>query len=307
VDFGKDALNRAQSTADRLTADLKSETTALQVAIDKYTAAATRHFSMLADIDRLRIHIKDNIIYYMQAIWSYEPADQRYFRIYNYDVPTFGYNTTVNLAEASGLAMVDTQRTNIGVTFPAPRLLPATRRLHQIADIDNLLGFKGNYMIFPLVDFDYLTWFQMQNYLHLDDVSGITASDPDPDSDLTVDELKAMMADILAKDPASFAANQAAFEEIMLRLLSTQDPELVIVPSTSLFIEALPGTHPLLEDFKLIHLAIDVKRAQADARKAELENLRLGARISNGQLGDPDIDKVIVVGTGQNVTVDAGQ
>jgi HEPN domain-containing protein len=74
---------------------------------------------------------------------------------------------------------------------------------------------------------------------------------------------------------------------------------MVIVPSNSLYIEALPGTHPLLEDFKLIHRAIDVKKAQADLRHAELENLRLASRLANAEYGDPDIDKVIVVGIGK--------
>jgi hypothetical protein len=40
---------------------------------------------------------------------------------------------------------------------------------------------------------------------------------------------------------------------------------------------------------------------------AEIENLRLAARLENVELGDPDIDKVVVVGRGQNVTIDAGQ
>ncbi len=104
-----------------------------------------------------------------------------------------------------------------------------------------------------------------------------------------------------------FAADRELFQEIVLRLISNQSPEMVIVPSNSLYIEALPGTHPLLEDFKLIHRAIDIKKAQAEARHAELENLRLAARLANGEFGDPDIDKVVVVGTGHHVTVDAGQ
>ena len=74
---------------------MRTELTALQAAIDKYTAAATRHYAMLAEIDRLRLHVKDNIIHYMQAIWTHEPADQRYFRLYNLDVPVFEHNTTV--------------------------------------------------------------------------------------------------------------------------------------------------------------------------------------------------------------------
>jgi hypothetical protein len=137
--------------------------------------------------------------------------------------------------------------------------------LHQVADLENLIGFKGNYMIFPL-----------KNYLHTDDLTGVTVQDPDPLANLTVDQLKTAIETIYAQDPRSFAAVQSIFQEVMLRLLSTQDPEMVIVPSNSLYIEALPRTHPLLEDFKLIH--------------------------SSGS-----VDKVIVVGSGQNVTVDAGQ
>jgi hypothetical protein len=124
---------------------------------------------------------------------------------------------------------------------------------------------------------------------------------------MTLDQLKAAMAAIHAQDPASFVANEPAFEQIMMQLLSDATQKMVIVPSKSLYIEALPGTHPLLEDFKLMHRAIDVKKAQAELRKAEIENLRLAARLENVELGDPDIDKVVVVGRGQNVTIDAGQ
>jgi hypothetical protein len=81
------------------------------------------------------------------------------------------------------------------------------------------------------------------------------------------------------------------------RLLSDDKPEMVIVPSNSLYIEALPGTHPLLEDFKLIHRAIDVKKAQADLRHAELENLRLAARLETGNFADPNIEKKILIET----------
>ena len=41
----------------------------------------------MAEIDRLRVHVKENILYYMQAIWRQEPPDQRFFRLYNIDVP----------------------------------------------------------------------------------------------------------------------------------------------------------------------------------------------------------------------------
>ena len=324
VDFAKDALNRAQTKVNQLMSDLKAETTALQVAIDKYTKAATEHFSMLADIERLRVHVKDNIIYYMQAIWTYEPADQRYFRLCNVEVPAFDHNTTVSFGATKGLAQIDKSSVSIEVDFPTPGVLvlASPLKLHQVADLENMIGFKGNYMIFPMVNFDYMTWFMMHNYIHIDGINGVTARDPDPLAGLSLDQMKAAMATVYAADPQSFDAKvtitlvdgtietvskQDIFQEIMLRLLSTQSPEMVIVPSNSLYIEALPGTHPLLEDFKLIHRAIDVKKAQAEARHAELENLRLAGRLAASEYGDPDIDKVVVVGSGQNVTVDAGQ
>ncbi len=315
VDYAKDALQRAQAKVAELKSQLKAEMTALQVAIDKYTRAATEHFSKLADIDRLRIHIKDNIIYYMQAIWTYEPADQRYFRLYNVDVPVFTHNTTVTVSPAGGLALLDTSHDTFRVRLATPTIgqnpdgTTKRMKLHQIADIDNLIGFKGNYMIFPMVNFNYMQWFMMQDYLTVNG-DGVWAVDPDPLAGLTIDKLKTTMQNFYndnKKTPDKFAAVEPTFRELLTRLLSDNGPEIVIVPSKSLYIEALPGTHPLLEDFKLIHRAIDVKKVQAEARHAELENLRLAARLSKGELGDPDIDKVVVVGSGQNVTVDAGQ
>jgi len=310
VEFARDTLNRAQAKVNQLVSDLKTETTALQVAIDKYTAAATKHFGMLAEIDRLRIHVKDNIIHYMQAIWTYEPSDQRYFRLYDLDVPMFEHNTTLPVnSDPRPVPGLDQKNPSYRIPFPPPQLSSEPSKLHQIADLDSLLGFKGNYMIFPLVNFhNYMAWYLVHPYISFDN-GGVTVADPDPDAGLTVPQLQALMSSIYAnqKNRAWFSENEAAFEETMFRLLSKQNPEMVIVPSNSLYIEALPGTHPLLEDFKLMHRAIDVKKAQAELRKAELENLRLAARLANGELADPDIDKVVVVGRDQHVTVDVGQ
>ena len=308
IDMAKDALQRAQTKSDDFKSQLRTELTALQVAIDKYTAAATKHFSMLADIDRLRLHIKDNIIYYMQGIWTYEPPDQRYFRLYNLDVPVFTQEGNVQLTPKQGIGAIDPLRNAYTISMPPPIVSTNTMKLHQVAEIETLLGFKGNYMIFPLVNFDnYMAWYLMQDYIHFDDSAGVIAADPDPTAGMTLDQLKAAMAAVYAQNPASFAANEPAFQQIMLQLLSDATQKMVIVPSKSLYIEALPGTRPLLEDFKLIHRAIDIKKAQAEVRRAELENLRLAARLENVELGDPDIDKVVVVGHGENVTIDAGQ
>jgi hypothetical protein len=83
-----------------------------------------------------------------------------------------------------------------------------------------------------------------------------------------------------------------------------KDKEMVIVPTTSLCIEALPGKHPILEDFKLIHRVVDVKKAQSEVRHAELENVRLAARAVKGEYEDPDIEKKILIeGDAKNINV----
>jgi hypothetical protein len=318
IDFANEALQRAQAKVNDLNSQLRTELTALQAAVDKYTAGATRHYAMEAQIDRLRLHVKDNIIYYMQAIWSHEPADQRYFRLYNIDVPVFEGDGTVTAESVS--AQSDTARSTkaflsaaykrdktVTANMPKPALSYDTKKLHQVADIDSLIGFKGNYMMFPLTDFDnYMAWYLIHNYVEFDPTAGLMVSDPDPDSDATPAALEEAMKLIHAQDPASFAANETQFEEAMLRLLSDQAEQMVIVPSDQLYIEALPGTHPILEDFKLIHRALDVKKVQAEVRHAELENLRLAARLASGEYGDPDVEKKIVIeGNTEKVAIQA--
>ena len=306
IELATEMFNRAQTKVNELRSDMRTELTALQAATDRFTAAATRHFAMLAEIDRLRLHVKDNIIHYMQAIWTYEPSDQRYFRLYNIDVPVFHHNTKVTATSQDSsksqynpsdlLAQLSPDDNFYEVAFEKPSLSDSPKKLHQVADIDNLIGFKGNYMIFPIIDFDnYMLWYLMHNYIAFDPAAGVIVDDPDPYADLTVPKLEAAMRHIHSKDAASFANHEREFQAIMLRLLSSEAPQLVVVPSDSLFIEALPGTHPLLEDFKLIHRALDVKKVQAEVRHAELENLRLAARLAFGELGDPDVERKIVV------------
>jgi hypothetical protein len=97
---------------------------------------------------------------------------------------------------------------------------------------------------------------------------------------------------------------EGAFKDFYAQLL--QDPlrpnELINVPTDSLFIEALPGEHPLLGDFQALHRAVDVKKVQVDVRELELENIRYAARVLSGERGDPDVDKRVII-EGPGVTV----
>ncbi len=173
-------------------------------------------------------------------------------------------------ARAAAVA-ADLKNVSLAAKLSKPALSDDTKKLHQVADIDTLIGFKGNYMIFPLVDFDnYMAWYLIHNYVELTSAGGCPIPMAMPAQ--RPKTIENSMELIHAQDPASFAQNEAQFEEIMLRLLSDQAEQMVIVPSNQLYIEALPGTHPILEDFKLMHRALDVKKVQAEVRHAELEN-----------------------------------
>ena len=50
-------------------------------------------------VKRLLVHLRNNILYYMQAIWTLEPPDQRFMRLQNVAVPVLelasrGYRIT---------------------------------------------------------------------------------------------------------------------------------------------------------------------------------------------------------------------
>jgi hypothetical protein len=81
------------------------------------------------------------------------------------------------------------------------------------------------------------------------------------------------------------------------------DGDEIVVPTNSLFIEALPGVHPILEDFKLFHRVVDVKKVQAEVRAAEFENLRAADRLLHGEREDPTTEKKVVIEGGTSVVV----
>src|SRR4029453_3222498 len=82
----------------------------------------------------------------------------------------------------------------------------------------------------------------------------------------------------------------------------------IVVPTDSLFIEALPGTYPLLEGFKLEHREMEVEKVREETRKLKLESLRYAARILDNTLSDPDIERQITIsGETNGVVVPADQ
>jgi hypothetical protein len=312
IDLTRDAFDRISNAEIEARSRLESVVSAHQLAVDQYTQALQDHVNRQTEISRLRVHVKENILYYVQAIWDYEPPDQRFFRLYNIDVvdfqpvdSTWPAITLDPSKTGSDGGIGNTYGISIDVAASAPVILADSKKLHEVADLDNLLGYKGNYMIFPLKQSNYLTSYMMQDYI---DVyrDRVVLRDPDETANLTTDELVEHMKEVYERDKGEFNDRLPAFRELLQSRLTAPFPEKeeIVVPTDSLFIEALPAKHPILEDFKLAHRALDVKKVQSEVRHAELENVRLADRLLESERGDPDVEKKIVVEGGDGVGVD---
>jgi len=189
-------------------------------------------------------------------------------------------------------------------SFPVPEVWTEKRRLHEIADLDKPLGYKGNYIIFPLKECVYLTDYMMQDYV--DDYLGVR--DPDPASGIATDELLQFAEEIWHDDRTTEEQRDAIRTIVQARLTSPRlEDELIVVPTGQLFIEALKGEHALLENFKHQHRGLDLKKVNAEVTAMELESLRKAARLvaRTPDLSDPDVDKVVEVRGNASVDVDS--
>lgn len=272
---------------------------ALNSATAAYSAAIETRVQRRMQVDQLRVHVKDNILYYMQAIWSHEPSDQRYFRLHN--VP-------VLFPDASTATCRVRAATEAEAEHPVPGAPPLTlviedcgpprwdpsaavsRKLHEVAEIDKPLGFKGNYIILPLRACSLITDYMMRSYV--DSYFGVR--DPDPLSEFSLDELMEYRAEL---DPDQ---RRAVDDIVTARLASpAQGETTVVVPTGHLYLEALLGGHTLLEPFKLAHRGYDAALARERLRQLGLENLRYAARIVADEpaLDDPETERTVVTGT----------
>jgi hypothetical protein len=306
-DAALDAYERSVRQEKEAQARLDREVTALGTLTEQYTKELSDHLNRREQIDRLRVHLKQNIMYYMQAIWSHEPPDQRFFRLHDVQVPQLHGQMIYSLAvDPDGIPGPPNWTKPLKLTVHCkldPNLQYDT--LEEVADLDNLLGFKGNYMMFPLKKGNPLTDFLMAPYLD----AALGVRDPDPLGDWTLADFAKYVCCLYANETkAQFEKMLPGLQDLFARLMEApgSEGEEIIVPTDSLYIEALPGSHPILEDFKLIHRAVDVKRAQAETRSAELENLRFVARLLAGEREDPTIEKKVVIEGGNDVLVAPG-
>jgi hypothetical protein len=301
----KDAYERAMKQEKEVLGRLERETTALNALTETYTKNLSEHLNRKNQISRLRVHLKSNIMYYMQAIWSHEPPDQRFFRLHEVRVPKLQGKATYNL-EIDGDATPTPSVSQLLLKVVAKCELDPDlefQPLSEVADLDNLLGFKGNYMMFPLKKSNALTDFMMVPYV--DAAMGV--KDPDPLGNWTLTDFVKYVCCLSKKLPAAeFDRMLPGLRATYQRLLNGPKPdgEEIVVPTESLYIEALPGVHPVLEDFKLAHRLLDVKKVQAEMRTAELENVRFVARLLAGEREDPTVEKKVVVEGGTTITTE---
>ena len=308
---GETRLKYAEETAQDMQEKLRVATSAFERVSADYVAALRTKFARSVAIQQLRVHVKENILYYMQAIWDHEPPDQRFFRLYNKKVicpePLSGCKMTATISPGRWSRLVNAYEPKVVFdTICAPQaggvggVGGKEHELVEVADLDNALGYKGNYIIFPLKDDCYLTFHMLADYLDEE----LDLRDPDGSDDFDLDgfEQRWMAAATNAAERARLRQELAAYLDQVKK-----DVQEIIVPTGQLFVEALPGAHPLLEDFKMLHRFEDVRKVRAEVGRAELENIRLAARLLTGKdqlLEDPDIEKKVVVEGATAINVD---
>jgi hypothetical protein len=175
--------------------------------------------------------------------------------------------------------------------------------LCEVADLDNLLGFKGNYMLFPLFESNVLTDFMMEPYV--DRATGALVDPADP-AGWSLDEFSQYVCCLKGRlSEEDFARIRPDLQQQYETLLTSprRNGDVLVVPTNSLFIEALPATHTLIEKYKQGHRLEDLKKAQADVREKELGNVLRAARLLAGQREDPHVDRRVVIEGGNGVVV----
>lgn len=309
----------AVEKAEKMSLSVQREVNTLhQLTID-YNKVMQEHLDRLTQTRRLLAHLKENILYYMQAIWSMEPPDQRFMRLYKVKIPAFEATRTL-IVEDKNVPAGTLDEEDVFSVFREPGKVRHTawlqgkinrdaqnnpavtyKDLVEVADLDTMLGFKGNYMIFPLKEHNALT--EMMAAPYIDQAFG--AMDPDQLSNINLAEYSRYICCLHDEDPEEYERLKPVLRKWLELLLADplRNGDEIIIPTGSLFIEMLPSDRSLLEDFKLKHREWDVMKVQAEVRKLELENIRYAARLLKKETDDPDIDKKIVV-TGNGVDAD---
>jgi hypothetical protein len=297
----KDAHEYAVEKAEKAVAALQREVNTLHQLTAEYNNAMRDHLDRKTMVARLKTHIKNNIIYYMQTIWSLEPPDQRFMRLLNTEVPFLEFEEiTCELEQKPADDLFaefrdgENQETLHRAFLRATLRTGEPRPLVEVADLDTPLGYLGNYIVFPLKQHNALTELMAMPYVD----AAFGAMDPDQLSNVSLEDYARYVCCLEAKLPKEkFEALVPTLKAWLKLLLSDplRNGDEIILPTNSLYIEVLTSANTLLEDFKLEHREWDVYKVQEEVRMQALENLRYAKRILLNELEDPNIEKRISV------------
>jgi hypothetical protein len=295
--FGDDVADRLaerKQTIAAREADLRRELGNLERATSAYVEAFGHYVREAIQLERLLLHIKDNIVYYMQAIWEHESRDQRYLRLRHVSVPEVAGTVRYKLEPSGRPPRPPTFHPPLTVSAKANLAVGGDVELGEVADLAAPLGYVGNAMVLPV-----MRWNELVEFLMVPFACALTGvNDPDDTGNMTLSDFESLVCCLKEQLPArEFNALKPRIEEAWTARVEDPRPdaEESTIPTGSLFIEALPGGHPVLEDFKLFHRALDVRQVMADLVSRQLEQLRLGARIIRDELDDPNVDKKVNV------------
>lgn len=295
----REAYEQAVREERELRARMDREATALQVATDTYIRAQANYTNQRLQIDRLTKYLKSDILRYLHAIWSYEHPDQQFFRHHTILAPRLE-------AVQRRYALEETSDWPIGV-LPQPGKacyrvtftvevdddLDADGKeatLAELADLDHPLGYKGNYIIYPLKESNALTDFMLAPYLDAE----FGLRDPDGPGNWTLQEFSNYVQCLRERLGDRFIEVEAELRRQYQELLADplRDGEEIIIPTNSLYMQMLVDPGKALEEFKEEHRRWDVQKVKAEVLAAQLDNLRRAKMVLAGRWEDPDVEAV---------------
>ncbi len=275
-------------------------------------AAAKEHALWLKD--QFVSHLHDNILHYMEKIWQEVPPAQQLLAQYDryVDWPALSETHLAEIRSDPQLSDHPALQVFPDESPPPSSLIdhvfePATgddrERLAEVADIASPIGYMGNYVMYPLRKENKVTAEMVKPYLNLDSGSVV---DPDMTGAIDWVALKEALAHI--EDGPAIGLSEPDFAALKRAVVSVTESqrvsEVVVVNSGEVFIEALPGTRPVLEGFKIAHRAIDVEQAAIAVERDALENFRIASLVAQGDSSDSDFDQSILVrGTDPEVEI----